>query len=429
MTRAPLSASPARWIARMMRAVVVWLLFSACALAAVPPTPPPVATPAGPATGGAPLVIAWVQGGDLYVWTHSNPQARRIASGGVIRPWLAPDGAHVAYTRGGGISQTLWISDVLGTAEQQLVGRAEMVTRPNDEPLIGQVAWADADTVYFNTLVRRGGQISAQEDLNRAEIRTREVSLILSAGVGGHFSIAPDGAQIAVVSAGTYGRQDAVIRVTTPLGENKQALLFFSGVSSAASTKFYPALDWAADSSAVLVAIPAPDLVYNDQEGVALWRLPIANPNARQQLGTVAASYFGLPRWSADGTSLVYSARTALDAPFTLQQAAGDGSAPQTRHSAADLSLYGWTPAGYLYGTSAGFSLLQADGTTQAVTSTTLTNTSVLAAPVCVDAVRCVVLLPTADGAQFALWALDTQTQTTLITLAADALPTAIDAR
>ncbi|MBZ0277140.1 MAG: hypothetical protein K8I60_13400, partial [Anaerolineae bacterium] len=268
-------------------------------LAACSSTVAPTATsPAAEVDSAVPLVVAWVENGSLIVWQAGEAQPRRVASGGVIRPYLAPDGAHIAYTRGpAGSPESLWVVDSAGQAEQELVPNDRLRPFQNGKPVIGDVAWLDDTVLYFNT-----GQIYAtgqerQDDLWRANTHTREVVLILPRTEGGSFSISPDRQQIAVVYPGTYGQRDGRIRLVDPLGQEEgRNLLFFTGVSTGAEYKFYPELFWEADSAALRVAIPDPDLVYDDVNSppTDLWRLSV--DGSREHLGSVTASFFGLPQ-------------------------------------------------------------------------------------------------------------------------------------
>ncbi|MFN8376180.1 MAG: hypothetical protein U0694_25310 [Anaerolineae bacterium] len=303
------------------------LLLNACTLAQQPtPVPTPVITAA--------FTVAWIENGDLMSWQQSTGEVRRIASGGVVRPYIAPDGQHIAFTRGPqGVAESLWVVDTVGTAEQQIASRENVRPVAGGRPLIGQVGWLDNDTLYFNTLAQTANDLSARDDLYRAEIRTRELALILVPTEGGAFTFSPDRQRIVTVYPGTYGRRDGLIRVLDPLGQTQDNLLYFVGVSTGASYKFYPEIFWTPDSSAVLVALPDPDLVYDESAAPAteLWRLPVETPSDREQIGTVEASFFGLPRWSADTSALVFMRRLAggSDNTFELYVADGSGANPQ----------------------------------------------------------------------------------------------------
>ena len=79
-------------------------------------------TDSGPA-----LIVAWVESGSLMIWREGDAFPRRIASGAVIRPYLAPDGESVAYVRGpAGDPRSLWIADAAGTSERQLADVAAL---------------------------------------------------------------------------------------------------------------------------------------------------------------------------------------------------------------------------------------------------------------------------------------------------------------
>lgn len=270
------------------------------------------------------LVVAWIDAGNLVVWQTGDSLPRRVASGGVVQPFIAPDGEHIAFTRGAeGRPETLWVIDINGTAEQQLVGERPRNYQPGENQ-IGDVLWLDETVLYFNTLLQQAPFFAPQNDLYRANIRTREVSLILPAGEGGRIHISPNRERIVTVSHGMYAQEDGVIQVLDPFARDiVDDLLFFVGVSTASEYHFYPEIQWLPDNSAVLVAIPDADLIYSegdpleDVPSTELWRLPIANPSQRELLGTVQASFFGLPQWSDDGTAMLYAQRVSDSNQFT----------------------------------------------------------------------------------------------------------------
>lgn len=321
-----------------LRALLLLLLLVACNLVEQPPQ-----TPALP-PAAAQLTVAWVENGDLFSWQQRTGETRRIASGGVVRPLVAPDGQHIAFTRGPqGSAESLWVVDVDGTAEQEIAARGDIRPVSGGRPLIGQVGWLDTDTLYFNTVAQTDSEVSARDDLYRAEIRTREIALILPPSEGGRFTFSPDRQHIIVVYPGTYGRRDGRIRVLDPLGQRQDNLLFFIGISSGASFPFYPEIFWLPDSSAALAAIPDADLLYDEFSAppTLLWRLPIANPSDRAVIGNVQASFFGLPRWSSGGDMLLYMRRAenASDNTFELYVAESGGENAQLYASGEAGSL------------------------------------------------------------------------------------------
>jgi Tol biopolymer transport system component len=303
-------------------------MLSACNLSAQSQNAAP--SPA-PAQASDSLTVAWVEQGNLVVWQSGMGEPRRIASGGVIRPYLAPDGRHVVFTRGPvGTPETLWVVDTAGTAEQELVPRGEIRAFRGGEIWIGDVGWLDETIIYFNTIRRTDNSREAQDDLYRANIRTREVALILPGTEGGAFTFSPNGEHIAVVYPGTYGQQDGRVRLIDPLAFENETLLFFVGVSTGSEYKFYPRVFWEPDSTAMRVAIPDADLVYDDVDAppTTLWRLGV--DGGRDNLGGVPASFFGQPQWSDDVTRLTYLQRTGSGNSnnFELMVANGEGDNP-----------------------------------------------------------------------------------------------------
>jgi hypothetical protein len=324
-------------------------MLSACNLSArtqnVAPSP-------APAQASDSLTVAWVEQGNLVAWQPGMGAPRRIASGGVIRPYLAPDGRHVIFTRGPeGAPETLWVVDTPGTAEQELVPRGGIRAFRGGEIWIGDVGWLDETIIYFNTIRRTETSREAQDDLYRANVRTREVALMLTGTEGGAFTFSPDRQRIAVVYPGTYGRQDGRIRVIDPLAFEDESLLFFIGVSTGSEYKFYPRIFWEPDSRAMRVAIPDADLVYDDVNAppTTLWRLAV--DGERDNLGSVPASFFGQPQWSDDAMNLTYLRRVGSGNSniFELVIANGDGQQPAVYASGQAGTI---EPAAWIPGTS-----------------------------------------------------------------------------
>lgn len=344
-----------RYISTAFKPLVVLilsLLLSACNLGQTPPNE--VVTNPTSVTGER-LVIAWIDAGNLMLWQTGDTLARRIASGGVVEPFIAPDGQHIAFTRGPqGKAETLWIIDSAGIAEQQLVGeRPDSYTAGANQ--IGDVVWADNRTIYFNTLVQQDPTYSPLNNAYRVDTRTREISLIAEPSVGGRISISPDGQNLVTVYHGTYGRQDAVIRRLDLLGRDEpDNLLFYEGVSTASEFNFYPPIHWLPTGDTILLAIPDPDLVYSDTQTLpltTLWQIPVNNPSERGIIGTVQASFFGLPQWSADGSAMTFLQRSGESNQFTAFIADGNGANPRALFGAVvgNIDPPQWLPQSNRY--------------------------------------------------------------------------------
>lgn len=309
-----------------------------------------------PESGEERLVIAWAEAGNLLVWQSGESLPRRIASGGVVRPYIAPDGQHILFTRGpNGAPETLWVVDTAGTAEQQLVGERPRGYVPGENQ-IGDVIWLNESIFYINTLVQRAPFFEPRNDLYRGNIRTREIALIRAVGEGGRVYTSPDGERLITVYHGTYGSQDGLIQVLEPLGQESDNLLFFVGVSTGSEYAFYPNIHWLPDNTAVLVAIPDADLIYGDTAEneeipfTRLWRLPLDNPENRELIGSLRLSFFGLPRWSSDGSAMTFLRRSGTN-EFTAYIADGRGENEISLYSgiAGQIEQPVWIPNSQRY--------------------------------------------------------------------------------
>lgn len=332
-------------VIRRVFALCLLLLLAACNLNEPNGTPlPPTLIPGTPF-----LVTAWAEAGNLYVWQTGDPFPRRVASGGVIQPFVSPDGAHIAFTRGpAGAPDTLWLVSTDGSLEQQLVGEGSPASYRSAQ--MGQVLWWDASTLYFNTLKRGTPDSTPKHDLYRANIVTRAVSLLLTPGEGGRITFSPSHTRIALVSAGDYGTQNGRIRVIDPLAQTPPTdLLYFIGAATGSHSGFYPPITWTQDESALIAAIPDKDLLYSEDKAeapeTALWRLPIEAPSDRETIGTLAVSFFGMPRWSDDGSHMLYLTRTDQNI-FQITLADADGKNPFAIDSGAagEIDMPQWIP-------------------------------------------------------------------------------------
>ncbi len=334
---------------------------AACALPGAIPTPTPTTAPT-PVEAGR-LVVTWVESGNLMIWRSGEEFPRRIASGAVVRPVLSPDGAYIAFTRGPqGSTLALWAADAEGIAERELIGPDALAVDVDTAQYtrqIGQIGWLDDHTVLFNTVLvpqLPGPGGGKADDLWRADVLTGEATRLLPDGQGGDFTISPDGSLIALTTPGIYGAEQGRIRLTDAQGQAMTDLLRFDAVSTASEYAFYPGMHWLPDSQALLTAIPDPDLVYPAAQGqpprtVALWRLNVEG--SATPIGDVPATFFGLPRWSPDGTWMTYLEQVGDPATNTLGLvlARGDGSQPARllTGTAGSLEPPQWSAAGFTY--------------------------------------------------------------------------------
>lgn len=265
------------------------------------------------------LRVVWVENGRLFFWHPGETAPRQLVNSGVIQARIAPDGAHIAFATGdeSGLPVELSVIDSSGESARVLLAM----------PYIHQTAWLDPFTLYFNTLEITPLGANPRNDLFRIDIRTDELTDL---DYGGEFTFSPDGRSIAITTPGTYGETPGSIRlIDAENGGDPVELLTFPAVATGSHTHFYPAVSWI-NANTLWTAIPHPDLLYNEgapeDYPVALWQMDVSG--RAEQVGSVAASLYGLPVRSPSTGALVYLRRSPSLNRFELYTADANGANP-----------------------------------------------------------------------------------------------------
>ncbi|MEO0562555.1 MAG: LpqB family beta-propeller domain-containing protein, partial [Chloroflexota bacterium] len=289
-------------------------------------------------------VFAWADGDTVYAWDNVSLERTTLAltqvDGIVSGLRLSPDGERVAMLSG---------ADGSPAQLRVLPLDGDPIYFAEPGVLLRAVGWASDDTLYFNTAVNEPPlALREQDDLWRLTVSSGVVEQVLEPGAGGAFRISPDGAFIAMSTAGTFaqdGTPDAegVIRLYDTTTDTAEIALAFFPVATGSPVAFYPTFSWSPDSDAVFVAIPPVDGVYSDgEEDTLLWRLGV--DGSTLQTGAVPASYFAPPRWNGDQTRLLYGAQDEFGmTPFVIAE--GDGAAPDVLATGPGLR-FRWAPSG-----------------------------------------------------------------------------------
>jgi len=214
------------------------------------------------------LRVVFVKDGDIWLWTADTRAAALLTSVGddLFHVKLSDDGRIVAFRRGG----ELWAIDSNGTNERQLLGAEDFEAIESDgiETRLNRFEWVPGThTLAFNTRLRlEAGDVPA-EDLRLVDADTMEQAVLLTPGEGGEFTYSPDGSQIAVVTPGDVSLLDAD-------GANRRdSVLTYTPVAMYSEDDFYVKPVWAADSSALLVAVPPPDPDARPLQHTTIWRI------------------------------------------------------------------------------------------------------------------------------------------------------------
>jgi hypothetical protein len=239
-------------------------------------TLPPVVAAPSPAKGNA--VVAYVQEGDLRVWSETTGQTQvLIDARDVTRVELSDDGQLAAFVRrstftAGGVDNNeqsaLWVVGLDGSNPRELVSAAELRSNldaaETDSTDFAELEWIpNSRRLLYNgktygvTGQGGGGVLGGvylvdADGSGGAEIAPAEASH--------EFAASPDGGQVALV---------------TPTG---LSFYSFEGGRLRLDVLTYPATGvpfpftpwgaWTQDSSAFLIAAPA-------ETGITIWRVPV----------------------------------------------------------------------------------------------------------------------------------------------------------
>lgn len=227
-------------------------------------TPAPAETTA-PLPAPAVLTVAYVKGGDAWLWKDGGLPKQTTFNGQVWDVRLSDDGQVLAYLNvKDGIHYELWAVNGDGTADRPLVSQEFLAGI--DSRAFAVVPhtfdWIPGTHILaFNTRqVFEGPGVIPYNDLNLVNADTGEIKTLLPVGEGGNFYFSPDAAQIALTT-GEY------ITLVNADGTNRRHVLDFPMINTASEYQFYPAPVWAADSSRLMVIIPPQDP----------WVRPVAN--------------------------------------------------------------------------------------------------------------------------------------------------------
>ncbi|MDH5507715.1 MAG: hypothetical protein OEZ02_10895 [Anaerolineae bacterium] len=218
------------------------------------PVPPPV-----PAV----LRVAFVDGGDLWLWMEGIPAVELHDDAfdvGDVR--LSDDGQVIAFSLVDNYDfRGLWAINTDGSSLRMLVDAPTINSMSADPSALGANPWRwdfvpGSHTLAFNThLVFDGPGLAIQNDLRLLNADTSALSTLLAPGDGGEFYYSPEGSQIAIVTP-------TDISLINADGSNRRdAVLTYASVMTYSEYQYYAVPRWSTDGSQLRVVIPSPDMM------------------------------------------------------------------------------------------------------------------------------------------------------------------------
>lgn len=244
-----------------------------------PPPPPP-----------AVLRVAFVDDGDLWLWTEGGIAVELYddATYDVRDVRLSDDGTVIAF----GLSDGYDFSGMRavnsdGSNLRSLVDTATVNAMGTNPSAIGTQPYSwefipGSHVLAFNThQYYEGPGLDIQNDLRLLNADTAALSTLLAPGSAGEFYYSPDGSQIALVTPTT-------ISLINADGSNRRdSVLTYASIITYSEYQWYAIPRWSLDGSYLRVAIPSPDML-DPAQTVSVWNIP-TDGSAATSLGSTAA--------------------------------------------------------------------------------------------------------------------------------------------
>jgi Tol biopolymer transport system component len=291
------------------------------------------------------LQVVYTHENNLWLWQTDGTQTQLTDSYDAFAPKISPDGKLVAYLKGWDIyNAELWVMNIDGSGNRQLVGTDHLAALPRETEavgtMIGDFVWVPSShTLAYNTIQLFEVPSSPQNnDLRLVNADNGKQTLLLEPGLGGKFTYAPDGSQIALVTP-------VSLSIINADGSNRRDILTFPVIFTNGGWNLYPHPVWAPDSGHLRVAIPPQDALNNPQAFTFIWHIPAdgSMPHMAGEFVSIPA-YVSAPLISPDTLKVIFlaAAGEAFDQLELRFLDLTDGS--QTALYAGNISLHNWNP-------------------------------------------------------------------------------------
>lgn len=326
-----------------------------------PPCLDPAAHPIQFSPRAAPLEVAWISSGNLWLWREDGPPAVRItATADALSFYLSPGEGPVVLTRGQANSQAeIWAVERDGADLRRLLS-AEQLYDLLGEPTTREFPYRD-EIVLFNWI--EGGKRMGFEVLRSYaaiggccasggywQIDLSDGTLLpwtppAEAALARQGTPSPDGRQVAL--SGETG----LTLVNLDGSHRRENVLAYAAIPQSEGGGFIaPQMAWAADSQSLVAVVYNGD-VYQTDVSFSAWRVPADGSPA-----TKLADFSGLPFSAYLSPDLKYLAYVRMPEASSNQRelrlAALDSGEERVYAQMRLLEFWGWSPDGvrFTYG-------------------------------------------------------------------------------
>jgi hypothetical protein len=298
--------------------------------------------------------IAYIKGGDVYLWTGGIGSIGLTATHDAVDLQISGDGSLIAFKRqdpNDHTSQEIWMVNTSGSPKPTvLVSKADLYTLKATDPNAGLLGYGvldftwrphSHDLAYNTQLLNEGPGFGPNYDLRLVSAETLAKTTLFDTGQGGIFYYSPDGNQIAL------SNPDSISLVNAD-GENlRKNVLTFPIVITYSEYYYTPHPIWAIDSTSLRVAIPPEDPLAKPLPPTGLWSIPVDGSTAIL-LSNVQAMPFAWPDNAfAPGLATVIYIKPVgdqTDNQRELHIASPDGTKDVVYDQGESLEFMSWSP-------------------------------------------------------------------------------------
>lgn len=312
------------------------------------------------------LQVAYVKGGNVYIWTEGENSVGLTSMRDAMDVSISDDGQVIAYTRldpNDEFAYELWAVNTSGPTNARL-----LVSKAEFEALKAASPYPDARSLRpdlfkfqpgthqlaYNTFAMFEGPVYAPgEDLRLVNTDTLEKNIVFDFNGGGTFYFSSDGSQVALSTPDHISLANAD-------GSNLRAsVLTFPIVTTYSEYQYHPRPYWSSDSGYLRVAIPPEDPLVQPTPPTMVWHIPTDGSPATQ-LGSIPAIPFAWPDTAfspdLDKVGFAKSIGEPTQNQRELHIANADGSGDVVLVTGEGVEFWNWTPDGtrYMYAINGG---------------------------------------------------------------------------